>query len=257
MPVTEPVTRNCRVPIAKDARALPALGAFGTPVVTMLERRNLILVTVLLSHPVVGPVVAGAIAPLALSACSADPSASSTTDSANSAPGPTDTSTGSMPGESPEVFFEANCVACHGPTGNGIDGIGPDIAHPVRDYSTWVVRNGREPEAMYPTGMLSFGEAALSDEMLEGVLDLLASQPQPTSGEALFADYCAACHGSDANGGPTMRSIRNETAAIERLVRAGHDLGSFEARREFMPRWSTGELSDDELQSISVYIESL
>lgn len=219
----------------------------------MLERRNVILVSVRLPLSA----VAGAIATLALSACGADPSASSTTDSANSAPGPTDTSTGSMSGESPEVFFEANCVACHGPMGKGVDGVGPDIAHPVRDYSTWVIRNGREAGAMYPTGMLSFGEAALSDEMLEGVLDLLASQPQPTTGEALFADYCAACHGADANGGPSMRSIRNETAAIERLVRAGHELGSFEARREFMPRWSTAELSDDELQSISVYIESL
>jgi mono/diheme cytochrome c family protein len=105
--------------------------------------------------------------------------------------------------------------------------------------------------------MMVFDQTTLSDEMLEGILDFLSSPAQPTTGEGLFADYCAACHGADANGGLTMRPIQEETHELEELVRNGHDLGNFAVRREFMPSWSTDELSDAELQLITTYIESL
>lgn len=159
--------------------------------------------------------------------------------------------------DSPEAFFQTQCAACHGDAGQGIEGLGPDIAHPVDDYSTWVVRNGREGGELYPTGMMVFDESVLSTEMLEGILAFLADQPQPTSGEGLYSDYCAACHGADANGGPTGRAIKNEVGEVSRLVRSGHDLGNFEVRREFMPQWSADELSDAELQLISEYIQGL
>lgn len=159
--------------------------------------------------------------------------------------------------DSPEAFFQTQCAACHGATGQGVEGLGPDIAHPVDDYSTWVVRNGREGGELYPTGMMVFDESVLSDEMLEGILAFLADQPQPTSGEGLYSDYCAACHGADGNGGPTGRAIKNEVGEVSRLVRSGHDLGNFAVRREFMPQWSADELSDAELQLISEYIQSL
>src|SRR5687767_1034130 len=40
------------------------------------------------------------------------------------------------------AFFQKECATCHGPQGEG-SVKGPDLQHPVRDFYTWVVRNGR------------------------------------------------------------------------------------------------------------------
>jgi hypothetical protein len=135
--------------------------------------------------------------------------------------------------------------------------LGPDIQHPVEDYATWVVRNGRDGAMIYLGPMLAYDEATLTDEVLSGIWTFLAEQPQPTTGEGLYMDYCAACHGDDGAGGPTARPIVNEAHEITSLVRSGHSLGNFAERREFMPQWSTDELSDAELQLITQYVESL
>jgi mono/diheme cytochrome c family protein len=157
----------------------------------------------------------------------------------------------------PESFYTANCAVCHGATGQGVDGLGPDIAHPVRDYSTWVVRNGREATTLYPGGMMVFDETAIPEDLLEGIWDFLAEQPQPTTGEGLYNDYCAACHGADATGGQTTRPIQNETGEFQADVRGGHHPGEFEVRRDFMPSWTADELTDEEIQLMVEYVQSL
>jgi mono/diheme cytochrome c family protein len=135
--------------------------------------------------------------------------------------------------------------------------LGPDIQHPVEDYATWVVRNGRDGAMIYPSPMLAYDEATLPQDTLEGIWRFLADQPQPTTGEGLYLDYCSACHGEDGAGGPTGRPIVNEAGEISRFVRSGHELGNFAERREFMPQWSTSELSDAEVQLITQHVESL
>lgn len=140
---------------------------------------------------------------------------------------------------------------CHGPTGDGVDPLGPDIKHPVKDYSQWVIRNGR-----MGTTMLPFDAAALSDAELAEILDFLAEQEQPTTGEELYLDYCAACHGEDGRGGPTNRSIVGRGRDIESLVRNGHN-GQFSDRREYMPKWSEAEISASELASLVTYVGTL
>jgi mono/diheme cytochrome c family protein len=104
--------------------------------------------------------------------------------------------------------------------------------------------------------MLAYDTEDLSDMELAEILEFLAGQPQPTSGEDLYLDYCAACHGVDGAGGPTMRSVIGEAGAAERLVRNGH-AGEFSNRREYMPKWSTDEISDPELDLIITYIGTL
>lgn len=148
--------------------------------------------------------------------------------------------------------YERLCSTCHGPTGDGVDGLGPDIKHPVEDYSEWVIRNGRTD-----TTMVAFDAEALSDDELSEILEFLASQEQPTTGEGLYVDYCAACHGDDGTGGPTTRPIVNEAQEAEELVRNGHGSNAFSNRREYMPKWSDTEISDAELDLIIAYIESL
>lgn len=147
--------------------------------------------------------------------------------------------------------YERLCSSCHGPTGDGVDDLGPDIKHPVEDYSEWVIRNGRTG-----TTMLAFDAEALSDAELAEILEFLAAQEQPTTGEQLYLDYCAACHGEDGGGGPTTRPIIGEAGEAERLVRNGHR-GEFSDRREYMPKWSEAELSPAELELIISYIEAL
>lgn len=179
-----------------------------------------------------------------------DTDASDTSDTSNDTQS-ADTTSGdeNSAGEAPAAY--AVCAACHGANGDGIDGLGPDIKHPVEDYSEWVVRNGRAG-----TTMVAFNTSALSDADLGEILDYLASQEQPMTGEGLFLDYCAACHGDDGKGGPTMRSITGEVDEAEELVRQGH-AGDFSERREYMPKWSAAEISDAELDLIISHIESL
>jgi mono/diheme cytochrome c family protein len=157
------------------------------------------------------------------------------------------------------------CSDCHGATGDGVEGKGPDIKHPIRDYSEWVVRNGRSEEddaygvfaLYYDEDMEAFPTVVLSDAMLQGVFDYLDTPPQPTTGQGLYEDYCSACHGPDAQGGLTDRPIAAETAEFLDNVRSGHHPGEFSNRHDHMAAQSANELSDAEIQLIADYVSSL
>lgn len=113
--------------------------------------------------------------------------------SASSAPPPT--------GE--EVYMNAGCAACHGADGQGTT-LGPELQHPDRDHFTWIVRNGVNTpklEEFKNSVMIAYGTQVLTDNELDLVVEWLQSLPQPTTGAALFADYCAGCHGDDGRGG--------------------------------------------------------
>ena len=99
--------------------------------------------------------------------------------------------------------------------------------------------------------------AKLSDAQLTLIWDYLDQPPQPTTGQALYHDYCANCHGADGKGGPTTRPIVNELAELKKQVRAGAHLGEFDMRREYMPAFTTGDLTDAEVDLIYNYVDSL
>jgi mono/diheme cytochrome c family protein len=149
------------------------------------------------------------------------------------------------------------CVVCHGPEGQGIPDKGPEIQHPVVDFSTWVVRNGRmRPD--YKDPMMKYTVDLVSDAQLQGIFTFLASRPKPTTGKGLYDDYCGSCHGADGKGGVTMRDISSQpVTAFIADSRAGHHPGEFENRREYMPKWTPAELSDAELRLIFTYVDGL
>jgi len=154
-----------------------------------------------------------------------------------------------------KALFDANCKSCHGE--QGVGGVNaPDIVHPVRDYFTWVVRNGRA-QTSYPKPMEKFGTDKLSDAQLMLIFDYLDLPPQPTTGKALYEDYCANCHGKDGKGGPIQRPITNEVAKVTTIVRSGHNVGQFSMRRDYMPAFPTSDISDAELMLIKSYVDSL
>lgn len=154
-----------------------------------------------------------------------------------------------------ELAYEMNCLTCHGELGVGTDKA-REIQHPVRDYATWVVRNGRAGDG-FPMPMPAHTVEMLSDEELTAIFDYLDTPPQPTTGQALFHDYCANCHGADANGGPVMHGITMDAAEIPENVRGGHHPGEFGNRTEFMPAFTTERISDAEVLLIQAYVESL
>ncbi len=152
-------------------------------------------------------------------------------------------------------LYDANCKTCHGEQGAGSTD-GPDIMHPVRDYSSWVVRNGRA-QTTFPKPMEKYGTDKLSDAQLMLIFDYLDQPLQPTTGQALYDDYCANCHGKDGKGGPTQRPITNEVSKVTTIVRAGKNAGKFSMRRDYMPAFPATDISDAELMLIKTYVDSL
>ena len=128
--------------------------------------------------------------------------------------------------------------------------------HPVREYSTWVVRNGRAMTS-YVKPMEKWGTDKLSDADLTLIFDYLDKPPQPTTGQALYKDYCANCHGADAKSGPAMHDIQKEAGELPMQVRKGAHPGEYTKRNEFMPIFTTMRLSDAEVALIQTYVESL
>ena len=120
-----------------------------------------------------------------------------------------------------------------------------------------MIRNGRvHPD--FPEAMPKFAVDALPDAQLQGILSYLAARPKPTTGQALFVDYCANCHGANAAGGVTTRPIN--TAPMNEfttMVRGGHGAGQFSSRREYMPKWTATELTDADIRLIFTYVDGL
>jgi len=152
-------------------------------------------------------------------------------------------------------LYDANCKMCHADQGLGSP-LAPEIMHPVRDYATWVVRNGRA-QTTYLKPMDKWGTDKLSDAQLMLIFDYLDQPPQPTTGQGLFNDYCANCHGANGKGGPTMRDITNEVAKVLAEVRSGKNVGNYSMRHDSMPAFSTSRISDSELMLIRDYVDSL
>jgi mono/diheme cytochrome c family protein len=161
----------------------------------------------------------------------------------------------------PEAFYAANCASCHGARGEGKAMLGPEIQHPVRDYATWVVRNGRMGHPDFKSSVMApFTEAALPKATLDGIFDWLSvpALPKPTTGEALFKDYCATCHAADGSGGAAAHGITDvPKSEISELVRAGHGGTQYSKRTGYMPKWSTTELTDAELDLIYSHLQTL
>ena len=160
-----------------------------------------------------------------------------------------------VPVSAAQATYDMNCQLCHGDKGAGTQ-LGPEIEHPVTDYATWVVRNGRA-QTTFLKPMEKLGSDVLSDEQLTLILGYLAEPPKPTTGQALYQDFCGNCHGMDARGGPVDRDILNEVDKIDELVRNGKSKGQYQMRHDSMPSFSTTLLSDAELKSIRDYVDSL
>ncbi len=153
------------------------------------------------------------------------------------------------------VTFKTKCATCHGETGEGTPK-GPHILHPVKDFSTWLVRNGRKHPS-FPEAMPKFTEAEVPTVQLNQILAFLSEPPKPTTGRDLFNDFCRQCHGADGKL-VSGHNIATKTAQeFITNVRNGHHPGEFERRTGYMPKWSAAELTDAEIRLMNTYLRSL
>ncbi|MBI4695156.1 MAG: cytochrome-c oxidase, cbb3-type subunit III [Gammaproteobacteria bacterium] len=87
-------------------------------------------------------------------------------------------------------------------------------------------------------------------------IDKVAQDPKALAiGQRLFANYCTACHGSDAKGGPGFPNLRDgdwlyggEPAQIKTTI--------MEGRQGAMPTWSP-VLGADGVEKAATFVESL
>lgn len=146
----------------------------------------------------------------------------------------------------------AICAACHGPQGEGTQ-LGYELRHPVVSFANWVVRHGRTG-GQFPVVMEAYPSAEISDRELSEIWSWLGSFPQPTTGEGLYLDYCANCHGENGRGGVVGVSLRGESAVTARRVRLGENVGNFGQRGGYMPAFNTTLISDAELALIVQHV---
>lgn len=150
-------------------------------------------------------------------------------------------------------LYARECAGCHGAEGEGGDR-GPQIRHPVRPYATWIVRNGREGRG-YPDEMPDFDEDQVDDTALEEILDRLSSGPKPADGQGLYVMFCGNCHGPTGGGGPVGEGVRgDDLGELREVVRRGKGGSNYGRRGDYMPRWSTEELTDAELARIATFL---
>lgn len=155
----------------------------------------------------------------------------------------------------PELFA-ASCAPCHGVEGQGSP-LGPELQHPVADYATWVARHGRATNT-YPVPMAAYDTTLVSVEQLGEIWLWLGSFPMPSTGQGLYEDYCANCHGADALGGRVGKRIDDqEIQDVEEKVREGEGGNNFASTAQYMPHWSSAELSSNQLALIAEYITGL
>ncbi len=153
------------------------------------------------------------------------------------------------PAPAPEGYTKMGCNGCHGTHGQGAASLGPEIRHTPATYSNYVVRNGRPSSFMSP-----FPEASLTTAQLAEIQTWLAGQPKPTTGQGLYLDYCANCHGPTGGGGSVpVKASALPTATITATVRAG--AGADPAQRGlYMPAFGADILTDAEVTMIAQFL---
>lgn len=176
--------------------------------------------------------------------------------------------------------FRENCAACHGTGGTGSPGYpnlndddwiwGGDIAsiYQTIKYGVRMHDEGRQSQ-MPPFGdVLKKDEIAAVAEYVEGLfpgtshissdtLDMAAIAKLPT-GERVFRQNCAACHGVSGHGTREMgapnladaiwlKSDGNKNAIMAQVRNPQHGM---------MPAWGE-RLDDDTVRELTIYVHSL
>lgn len=153
-------------------------------------------------------------------------------------------------------YFARECAKCHGAEGEGTTR-GYEIRNPVAGYAKYVVRSGRPGVPYFLEAMPSYSTSALSDAQLNEMITMLSAAQKPTDGGGLYNRFCSNCHGKDALGGPVGKNIKREVGDFAEKVREGEGGNNYSRRSSYMPRWSSSELTNAEINAMAAYVRQL
>lgn len=163
-----------------------------------------------------------------------------------------------------QLAYERECAVCHGPSGEGTER-GYPIKRPYRPYATEVTRKGRESQE-FPIPMPAYPQSLLSDLELAEIwtfLDGSTVGDDLALGADLYRWFCSNCHGKDGKGGFSRQDIRPAAGSEVRegffsdWIRWGSHHGDYMNRSAYMPRWNQWEISDNSIEKIKKYLQSL
>jgi ubiquinol-cytochrome c reductase cytochrome c subunit len=160
-------------------------------------------------------------------------------------------------------LYASNCSHCHGATGRGVSGRGPDLRGVGASAADFYLRTGYMP-LKDARDQPARSRVLFSEPELRSIVAYVASlgsgppipHPDPRAGsvavgQKLFVDHCAGCHQIVGEGGyvtgarvPPLEDATNRQ--IAQAVRIGPYL---------MPRFPESQLSDDQLDSLIAYID--
>jgi ubiquinol-cytochrome c reductase cytochrome c subunit len=171
-------------------------------------------------------------------------------------------------------LYAGNCASCHGIAGSGITsprpgagnivGLGPPLRNLGAQAPDFYLRTGYMPLGN-PREQPEDHRVLFSDQEVRSLVTYVASlgagpaipQPHPASGSVRaglqqFMSHCAGCHQALAEGGfvtgarvPPLHTV--PATQIAEAVRVGPYL---------MPRFSSHQISDSQLNSIIAYVRS-
>jgi ubiquinol-cytochrome c reductase cytochrome c subunit len=171
-------------------------------------------------------------------------------------------------------LYAGNCATCHGIDGSGIThprygaggivGAGPSLKGVGALAADFYLRTGYMPLSSVHD-QPGRDRVLFSEKEIRSLVAYVASlgpgpgipgaQPQQgnvASGFALFTDHCAGCHQAVAQGGfVTGARVPNLQASSPTEIAEAVRIGPY-----LMPRFSTKQISDAELNSIIAYVLS-
>jgi ubiquinol-cytochrome c reductase cytochrome c subunit len=160
-------------------------------------------------------------------------------------------------------LFESSCASCHGTTASGIRGRGPSLIGVGALAADFYLQTGRmplpaprdEPLRTKPAFRQSQIRALVAFVGSLGGPAIPAVSPSRGSlarGQRLFALDCAGCHTTQAQGGIVTGAIAPSlNQATPSQVAEAIRIGPYA-----MPRFSSGELSDADVDSIARYLQT-
>lgn len=163
-----------------------------------------------------------------------------------------------------ESVFLANCVQCHGQTGDGMDGKATDLSKWGNETGIMTtIKNGAKGLA-FPMGEMPAGLAddATAKKIAAYVMAEISTAKKSSDatvvaeGKAAYATACASCHGEDGKGmsgmSPDLSTYGTPKFAAETVLvrgKKGH-IGS-------MPSFEkSGLLNKTQFMAVSTYINA-
>jgi ubiquinol-cytochrome c reductase cytochrome c subunit len=168
------------------------------------------------------------------------------------------------PASQGETLYGQRCAGCHGFAGRGVPERGPSLRGVGAAAADFYLTTGRMPLA-HPRDVPTRSRPSYTSRQIDAIVRYVASlggpaipRPDPARGSLaegmhVFTSSCAGCHQITGRGGilPTTGSpslLEATPVQIAEAVRTGPYL---------MPRFGRAELSDQQLDSVIRYVESM